>query len=281
MLLMTDQPKWFQRRYSLLIQNLLFNLPSSWIVQIYHPDSPQFRAGLELNPGFKKLVATNHSRLHLTRIPSKIIRERKRPIHLMLHPFIWENTLAERVLYLDGNHVLCANSRYSVEDFQEFDYVGAPGWGMFKGQAGGGGISLRNSTIMLSLIKQELESLPEQDRSKAHERWGRDDEFFVSRMIKHNKNALSKSHIYNLADPDTQMKFSSSRGIASFDAFSVSGTLPHVSWEDRNEVINYCPELKTIFPSLHEPSCFGADISKTREKCAATICALNPAKKSC
>ena len=47
-----------------------------------------------------------------------------------------------------------------------------------------------------------------------------------------------------------QRQFSSSRGVASFDAFAVSGTLPDVSWEDRSEVINYCPELKTIFPSL-------------------------------
>ena len=39
-----------------------------------------------------------------------------------------------RVLYLDGNHVLCANSPFSIQDFLEFDYIGAPGWGMFKGE---------------------------------------------------------------------------------------------------------------------------------------------------
>ena len=133
LLLMTDQPKWFQRRYTLLIQNLLFNLPNSWIVQIFHPDSKQFQSGVELNPGFKRLIEMDHPRLQLTKIPREIIKARKRPIHLMLHPFIWENTLAEKVLYLDGNHVLCANSPYTIEKFIHYDYIGAPGWGMFKG----------------------------------------------------------------------------------------------------------------------------------------------------
>lgn len=55
------------------------------------------------------------------------------------------------------------------------------------GQAGGGGISLRNSTVMLQLITQELAAMPEEKRANAHEKWGRDDEFFVSRMVKRNK----------------------------------------------------------------------------------------------
>jgi hypothetical protein len=133
LLLMTDQPKWFQRRYSLLIHNLLSNLPSTWTVQIFYPDSKQFHAGVELNPGFKRLITNNHPRLHLTKLPPKLVKARKRPIHLMLHPFIWENTLADQVLYLDGNHVLCANSPFSIQDFLRYDYIGAPGWGMFKG----------------------------------------------------------------------------------------------------------------------------------------------------
>mmetsp|Transcript_8144 Transcript_8144/g.13826 ORF Transcript_8144/g.13826 Transcript_8144/m.13826 type:complete len:387 (-) Transcript_8144:206-1366(-) len=283
LLLMTDQPKWFQRRYSLLIQNLLSNLPTTWKVQIFHPDSKQFHAGVNLNPGFKRLIDSNYSRLHLTKLPPKLVKARKRPIHLMLHPFVWENTLAEKVLYLDGNHVLCANSPFRIQDFLQFDYIGAPGWGNFKGQAGGGGISLRNSTLMKHLILQELSSLPEQERVNAHEKWGRDDEFFVSRMIKQNKLSVQNGMPvpYVFADKKVQQQFSSSRSVANFEAFAVSGTLPGISWDDRNEVINYCPELKTIFPSLHEPGCFGADVSKTRDKCAASICALNPEKKSC
>lgn len=60
------------------------------------------------------------------------------------------------------------------------------------GEAGGGGISIRNSTIMLHLIAQELAITPEDKRDTAHEKWGRDDEFFVSRMIKQNKISLKE-----------------------------------------------------------------------------------------
>ena len=40
---------------------------------------------------------------------------------------------------------------------------------------------------MLHLIAEELSKTPEEERPNAHEKWGRDDEFFVSRMIKFNK----------------------------------------------------------------------------------------------
>jgi hypothetical protein len=40
---------------------------------------------------------------------------------------------------------------------------------------------------MRHLIAQELAETPEDKWASAHEKWGRDDEFFVSRMIKHNR----------------------------------------------------------------------------------------------
>jgi hypothetical protein len=61
--------------------------------------------------------------------------------------------------------------------------------------------------------------------------------------------------------------------------FSVSDTLPGISLESRAHLIDLCPEMKILFPSLHEPGCFGASLQ--REKCAASICALNPKKDSC
>ena len=42
-----------------------------------------------------------------------------------------------------------------------------------------------------------------------------------------------------------------------------------------------CPEIKMIFPSLHDPSCFGA--KPNGEKCKKSICALRdpPRKGGC
>ena len=52
----------------------------------------------------------------------------------------------------------------------------------------------------------------------------------------------------------------------------VSGTMANLNWSARDNLLQICPELKVIFPSLHEPNCFGAH--PNGEKCRATICAL-------
>ena len=54
--------------------------------------------------------------------------------------------------------------------------------------------------------------------------------------------------------------------------FAASMTLPGVTFEARESFLSYCPELKTIFPSLHDPECFGA--KPNGPKCALSICAL-------
>lgn len=54
----------------------------------------------------------------------------------------------------------------------------------------------------------------------------------------------------------------------------ISGTLPHLTNENRNLILEMCPEIKGIFPSLHNPACFGAHPDS--EGCAKSVCAMNP-----
>jgi hypothetical protein len=54
----------------------------------------------------------------------------------------------------------------------------------------------------------------------------------------------------------------------------VAGTHPQLSHPEREILLKHCPELKIIFPSLHEPSCFGARHALDPIKCKTTICAL-------
>lgn len=74
-------------------------------------------------------------------------------------------------------------------------------------------------------------------------------------------------------------QFSAHDKYVDTSAFAVSGTLPGTSLEQRQQMIDACPEMKILFPSLHEPGCFGAALK--RDTCAASICALNPNKQSC
>ena len=54
---------------------------------------------------------------------------------------------------------------------------------------------------------------------------------------------------------------SSLTGVSTLGTFGASGTLIGLNDSYRQTFINYCPELKMIFPSLHSPHCFGADPS--------------------
>ena len=48
-------------------------------------------------------------------------------------------------------------------------------------------------------------------------------------------------------------------GIRTLGTFGASGILSSLNDTDRQIFINYCPELKMLYPSLHSPHCFGAD----------------------
>jgi hypothetical protein len=202
--LLHDHPTWFQRRYTLMIQNILNNIPEDWVIQIFHVNNKQFQAGMAINGGILKLLQMNSNRIIFTEISSHVTNERKRPIHVMLHPWLWENMLSDNVLVFGGNHVICSNSPYRLADFTRYDYISAP-WGRFKGIGGGSGISFRNRKVMLSLIENRLQRTSVQERDKAYLEWGRDDEFFVGEMIQLNQE--QGQEIYKLPTKEVLCSF--------------------------------------------------------------------------
>ena len=54
--------------------------------------------------------------------------------------------------------------------------------------------------------------------------------------------------------------------------FVISGTQATMNYTMRDNLLSVCPEVKMIFPSMHEPACFGAHPDGL--KCKETICAL-------
>ena len=55
------------------------------------------------------------------------------------------------------------------------------------------------------------------------------------------------------------MQFAMSGGFARDQPLAVSGTLPGLTDQLRQEYLDYCPEMKMMFPSLHNDACFGAE----------------------
>ena len=271
--LFLSSPKWFQARYTLMVQNILVNLPTSgrWKVQIFH--TGKANSGLTLNRGLQRLV--QEGLVELTLIPPKLLREKRVRKAIMTDVWFWESMLADRVLIFGGNSVICGNSPLSFDDFAAFEWIGAP-WSHFSGHGGDGGFSFRSRPLMLRVIKRELSKYSDiKERELAWKSWGYEDQFFISRLLDMEREGLLQNVL--IANPNDTIKFAASGSSAPLNVFAASMTLPELSDEARESFLRYCLELKMIFPSLHNPNCFGAHPNP--EKCRKSICALDKNRK--
>lgn len=139
-----DMPKWYARRYTMMVQNIANNLPDNWIIQIFYTGRDGSQMGLDLNPGIQRFI--ENGKVILTLMPREYHKMRR--MHLMLQPWFWSNMLADKVLMFGGGSVICSNSKRSLNEFVQYDYLGSP-WGNFKGMGGEGGTSIQAISIRL------------------------------------------------------------------------------------------------------------------------------------
>ena len=130
------QPTWFQRRYSMMIQNVDSNIPVDWVIQIFWTAEGQSKAGIDINwGGLHRLVESG--RMVLTTIPKDVFAQKRKKFELMVEPWIWENMLSDTVFLFGGTSVICSNSPYRITNFTQWDYIGSP-WSFKKGVGGDG-----------------------------------------------------------------------------------------------------------------------------------------------
>jgi hypothetical protein len=269
--LMINSPKWFQRRYTFMINNMLANIPETWALQIFYAPVGQSQLGLEINPGILRLNATM-DRVILTEIPVEMIQKlgMKRKFYYWTSEWMWDSMVAERVLVFSGNGAICGNANISLLDgsalalLTQFDYIGTP-WRNLYGIGGDGSISYRNATAMRNAIKW-----------KAHDGKTSEDYYFIQTL---NEMNLKSGTNYRIASKEqTQLFGGISDKLEDNDAppFVIAGTMPRLNHDVRNLVLEMCPEVKTIFPALHNPNCFGAH--PNAEECSKHICALSDPK---
>jgi hypothetical protein len=85
-------------------------------------------------------------------------------------PWLWEDLApAKHVLIFQADSMLCANAARSVEDFFEYDFVGAP-VAPQMGQGMSGGLSLRKRESMLRVL-EEFDWEMEKGSQKFEDRW--------------------------------------------------------------------------------------------------------------
>jgi hypothetical protein len=161
-------------------------------------------------------------------------------------------------------------------------------WKKMDGTGGDGSThSFRRKSSMLRILSTYP---PPPDNNDA------DYYYFLKHMLSSSKLSSSSSsaeyyYPYKVANPETTRRFGgitttldpeqkyaledeegTAMKIVGAPPFVISGTLPGLEWSARESLLQVCPEWKMIFPSMHEPSCFGAHPNGPR--CKATICAL-------
>jgi hypothetical protein len=277
--LMLRAPKWFHRRYTVMLHNILANIPETWVVQVFVNVDWLQHDVLPLHPGLQQMMmqdATNSSnknsnnsiknRVIWTPIPKSMTRQK--PKDIMKSTWLWDRVVSEDVLVFGGNGALCANANVRLDAFTPYDYVGTP-WTQHGGRGGDGSThSFRHKSIMLEILQDHPPTPKDDDSPDYH--------YFLKHLLQMQDG--TNSNKYKVADRNTTLRFGGAStggdGIATATStpLLLSGTQAKLNWTARETLLFVCPELKMIFPSLHEPSCFGAHPNGT--KCKETICAL-------
>ena len=239
---------------------------------------PTFWEGqvLPVHPGLTRLLEEHRDRIVVTELPPSLQQLKQPNQRIPLDPWFWENMVADRVLFFSGNGMMCANGNLQDrwERMQQLDYVGVPFSQGSTDRPGGDGSthSYRNRTVMLQALHFAQESKIE-PKIPEHV-------FFVDMIQKMQQSSAGSS--LRLATPDDSLWFG---GVQTTNStvtghlrpippppMVVSGTQAKLSFQHREDLLMVCPELKGIFPSLHEPACFGAHPDPPT--CKASICAL-------
>ena len=238
------------------------NIPITWAVQLFVNQKWFEEELLAYHRGLKRLVESNHPRLIITPLPSDLANLKPRGV--VPSKWLWEHAAAERVLLFHGDGTLCSNTKKTWADFDDYHYVGVP-WKKFDGRGGSGTeFSLRSRSAMLQALEFRNLSGPE-------------DSFFVGTLLEMNKQAGREK--YKIATPQVSQWFAGTADLVAngtlvedpgdWGPMIVSGTQPNLDDAARNWVLGTCPELKVIFPVLHNPNCFGA--RPNPRACAASL----------
>lgn len=114
------------------------------------------------SPVFRRYMAEQRIRIHF--LPEDTTFPDHADVSVFLtKPWLWEHfASADRVLLFQADSILCAKSAARVDDFADWDLVGAPIAPQF-GVGYNGGLSLRNPKLMLELTRD-----PEVNTFEAH-----------------------------------------------------------------------------------------------------------------
>ncbi len=141
-------------QYSLRLVPLILHFHSvlgpDWPLIFY--TTPEIRDQHLTNNSAVWQKAVREGRIQVRIIPDEFDLTQREGVNLYLsRPWFWEQLApAQHVLIFQTDAMICGNSHRTVEDFFQWDFIGAPLHGSEKYL--NGGLSLRNRTMILDIL---------------------------------------------------------------------------------------------------------------------------------
>lgn len=255
-----ETPKYNTSKVALLIENrqkgvlaplivsMMAALPQDWTFRFM--GSPESVAKVNSSAAIRRNV--NMERLSLTYIPSNMTTSGQEEIstfltnlwvnEVLLRPAEWllvyqldsECQRARESLGADKTGLICSKASSSLNEWLEYDWVGAP-WNTDSRYGGNGGLSLRRVSSMLEVIKhQQRISNSEPEDVWLTDRLGCLPDAHTANGTESNK--FSVESIWH----DEPMGYHIG-GSGAWLTPSIWGTEDH-----RQHIWDYCPEMKVI-----------------------------------
>jgi hypothetical protein len=172
--------------FEFVVNNVLSVLGPSWLVQIFHGTKnkafvSRVFAG-HISSGRVELVNTNRDNF-VSRPP-----ELCQYSQYMCSLEFWNKVKGEHVLIFQTDSILIPGSTTKIDEFLEFDYIGAP-WKWHNGRVGCGGLSLRKKSSAIYALTHS----PPKNRN------GGEDCYY--------SDYFRRSPIHKLADTESARRF--------------------------------------------------------------------------
>lgn len=223
-----------------VLWNVIGQLPQDWPLRVYH--AANNRAWLLGGEGMTELIASG--KITPVEIATSIVKnendvadilERTQAIQVsnfLKSRKLWENqSPAKHVFFFQVDSITCGKSMFTIDDFLQWDFVGAPvelPGGLFYN----GGFSMRNRERVLEVIDTFGATTTDDEI---------EDVWFSYKM-----RALHA----NLPTVEQATKFSIDSRFDQ-DAFGAHQFWPHMSPELMERVKEVCPEVSVIMPDSY------------------------------
>ena len=263
-------------------------------MQLFHKGGDAVARALAANAGLRRLVATG--RVMLTQAPPELGRVTRGELYTSR--WLWGAAAAERVLVFGHGGAFCANSPDTLGAVLDAGEAAAAAGGATSGAVLGtpdGALLYARRGVVLRALDRELarrdaaaapgDAPPAEPEALRYLRKAHNPMSWLMHTLRKDAASLGVAPAppaleRRLAVAGNDWTVERAQNVSGLP-LAITGTMAGLSGEARGALIERCPEIKMIFPSLADPNCFGAPSTLNKEACYAGLCVTNPPPPGC